>query len=60
VRDAGGIRSYRVKSAGRTFFVKKASVALSLSRLRTGVTIAAVDRAGNVGPATVVPLRRLR
>lgn len=60
VRDAGGIRNYRIRSAGRTFTVTKASVAISLSRLRTGVTIAAVDRAGNVGPATTVPLRRLR
>jgi len=59
-RDAGGIRNYRVKSAGRTFFVRKPSVAISLSRLRTAVTINPVDRAGNVGPATVVPLRRLR
>lgn len=60
VRDAGGIRNYRIRSAGRTFTVTRASVAISLSRLRTAVTIAAVDRAGNVGPATVVPLRRLR
>ena len=60
VRDAGGIRSYRVRSAGRTFLVRKPAVAISLSRLRTAVTINPVDRAGNVGPATVVPLRRLR
>ena len=60
VRDPGGIRNYRVKSAGRTFFVRKPAVAISLSRLRTAVTINPVDRAGNIGPATVVPLRRLR
>jgi hypothetical protein len=28
--------------------------------LRTAVSLAAVDRAGNVGPSTAVPLRRLR
>jgi hypothetical protein len=60
VRDAGGIRSYRVRSAGRTTVVRKPSVALALSRLRGAVTITAVDRAGNVGPATTIPLRRLR
>ncbi len=59
-RDAGGIRSYRVGSAGRTTVVRKPAVALAVSRLRGAVTITAVDRAGNIGPATTVPARRLR
>lgn len=60
VRDAGGIRHYLVRSAGRTTIVRKPAVALAVSRLRGPVTIIAVDRAGNVGPATTVPARRLR
>jgi hypothetical protein len=35
-------------------------VTIARSRVRTAVALAAVDRGGNVGPATVVPLRRLR
>jgi hypothetical protein len=60
VRDAGGIRGYRLRSAGRTFLVRKPAVLLAAARLRTAVSIAAVDRAGNVGPALTIPLRRLR
>ena len=59
-RDPGGLRNYRVRLGARTLFVKRPTVTLSLARLRTAVSLAAVDRAGNVGPATVVPLSRLR
>ena len=60
VRDAGGVRGYRVTSAGRTFSVAKPAVALAVARLRGSVTIAAVDRAGNIGPAVTVSPARLR
>jgi hypothetical protein len=60
VRDPGGVRGYRVRFGGRTLTVKRPTVTISLARLRTAVSLAAIDRGGNVGPATVVPLRRLR
>lgn len=60
VRDPGGLRNYRVKIGARALFVAKPSVTITRSTLRTAVSIAAVDRAGNIGPATTVPLRRLR
>jgi hypothetical protein len=40
--------------------VTKPAVALERTRLRAAVSIVVVDRAGNVSPATTVPLRRLR
>lgn len=60
VRDPGGIRGYRVRIAGRTLSVRKPAVTISLATLRTAVSVTAIDRAGNVGPSTTVPLRRLR
>ncbi len=60
VRDPGGLRNYRIKIGARTFFVAKPAVTISRKTLRTAVSVAAVDRAGNVGPTTTVPLRRLR
>jgi len=60
VRDSGGLRNYRVKIGTRTFFVTKPSVTITRKTLRTAVSVAAVDRAGNIGPTTTVPLRRLR
>jgi hypothetical protein len=60
VRDAGGIRSYRVRIGPRTVIVRKPAVALARARVTGAVTIAAVDRAGNVGPALVVPRSRVR
>lgn len=60
VRDAGGIRGYRIRIGTRTLAVIRPAVSIARSRLRAPVSIAAVDRAGNVGPATVVPLSRLR
>jgi hypothetical protein len=35
-------------------------VTLARATLRTAVSVVAVDRAGNIGPSTRVPLRRLR
>jgi hypothetical protein len=35
-------------------------VTLARAALRTAVSVSAVDRAGNVGPITTIPLRRLR
>jgi hypothetical protein len=60
VRDPGGIRNYRIKVGARTLFVTKPSVTIARATLRTAVSVAAVDRAGNIGPTTTVPLRRLR
>jgi hypothetical protein len=61
VRDPGGVRHYRVTIAGaRTFTVVQPRVTLVRAGLRGAVSLAAIDRGGNVGPATVVPLRRLR
>lgn len=59
-RDPGGIRGYRVKIGSRTLSVAKPTVTITRATLRTAVSVAAVDRAGNIGPATTVPLRRLR
>lgn len=60
VRDAGGVRSYRVRIGTRTVTVRKPSITLALARVTGSVSIAAVDRAGNVGPALVVPRSRIR
>ena len=61
VRDAGGLRGYRVKIGTRTVAVTRATAArLDRTSLRAPVTVAAVDRAGNVGPARTIPLSRLR
>lgn len=60
VRDPGGVRGYRVRIGTRTLTVTKPAITIARSRLRAPVTIAAVDRAGNVGPVTSVPLNRLR
>ena len=60
VRDPGGLRGYRIKIGSRTLTVTKPAVTLNRATLRTAVSLAAVDRAGNIGPITTVPLRRLR
>ena len=60
VRDPGGLRGYRVTIGARTLAVTKPAVTITRATLRTAVALAAVDRAGNVGPTTTVPLRRLR
>lgn len=60
VRDAGGIRSYRVLVGPRTVTVRRPRITLTRSRVTADVTIAAVDRAGNVGPERVVLRSRVR
>jgi hypothetical protein len=60
VKDPGGLRGYRVRIGTRTLTVKRPAVTIARSRVKAPVTVAAVDRAGNVGPATSVPVRRLR
>jgi hypothetical protein len=60
VRDPGGLRNYRIKIGPRTLFVARPSLTVTRATLRSAVSIAAVDRAGNIGPATTIPLRRLR
>ncbi len=60
VRDPGGLKGYRVKIGSRTLSVTQPAVTITRATLRTAVSVAAIDRAGNVGPATTVPLRRLR
>jgi hypothetical protein len=60
VRDAGGIGSYRVRIGTRTVVVRKPTITITRSRLRAPVSIAAVDRAGNIGPAIGIALSRLR
>jgi hypothetical protein len=60
VRDPGGLRNYRIKIGARTFFVAKPSVTISRATLRSPVAVAAVDRAGNIGPTLTVPLHRIR
>jgi hypothetical protein len=59
-RDAGGIRSYRVTIGLRTVVVRRPAIALARARVTGNVSIAAVDRGGNVGPAVVVPRARIR
>ena len=60
VRDAGGVRGYRIRIGTRTLTVTKPAVTLPVARIGSSVSLAAVDRAGNVGPAVVVPRSRLR
>ena len=60
VRDAGSPVRYRVRIGTQTIWLTKPALALERSRLRTAVSIVVVDRAGNLSPATTVPLRRLR
>ena len=60
VRDPGGLRNYRIKIGARTLVVTKPSVTITRAILRTAVSVAAVDKAGNIGPTTTVPFSRLR
>jgi hypothetical protein len=60
VRDPGGIRNYRIRIGTRALFVTKPSVTITRATLRSAVSVAAVDRAGNVGPTTTVPRSRIR
>jgi hypothetical protein len=60
VRDAGGVRGYRVKVGARVIVVTKPAIKITKANLRGAISIAAVDKAGNIGPALTVPLSRLR
>ena len=60
MRDPGGLRGYRVRLGTRTVNVTQPTMTIDPTKLRGAVTIAAVDRAGNIGPARTVPLRRFR
>ncbi|HEY8103111.1 MAG TPA: hypothetical protein VIE18_01255 [Gaiellaceae bacterium] len=60
VSDPGGLSGYRVRIGARTLTVKRPTVTIARKGLSTSVSVAAVDRGGNVGPRAVVPLRRLR
>ena len=60
VRDAGGLRGYRIRHGSRSLTVRQPAVTIDPSKLRGPVTIAAVDRAGNVGPLRTIPLSRFR
>jgi len=60
-RDAGGLREYRVKvGSSRTLAVRRPTITLTRARVGGPVSIAAVDRAGNVGPSLVVARARVR
>jgi hypothetical protein len=54
------LRGYRIRIGSRTVNVTRATITLDPSKLRGAVTIAAVDRAGNLGPARTIPLSRFR
>jgi hypothetical protein len=58
--DGGGLSGYRVRIGARTMSTSKETLSVPRSRLTGPITIVAVDRAGNAGPATTIPLRRLR
>ena len=57
--DAGGLRAYRVKVGARTLTVLKPTISLTRARVGGPVSIAAIDRAGNVGPSLVVARGRV-
>ena len=57
--DVGGLRAYRVKVGSRTLSVQKPTITLTRARVGGPVSIAAIDRAGNVGPSLVVARARV-
>ena len=57
--DVGGLRAYRVKVGSRTLTVQKPTITLTRARVGGPVSIAAIDRAGNVGPSLVVARARV-
>ena len=58
-RDAGGVRAYRVRVGSRTLTVLKPTITLTRARVGGPVSIAAIDRAGNIGPSLVVARARV-
>jgi hypothetical protein len=59
-RDGGGILGYRVRVGSRLMTTARAGVSLARVRITGAVRITPVDLAGNAGPTTTIPLRRLR
>lgn len=59
-RDAGGLRAYRVRIGAKTLSVRKPTITIARARVSGPVSIAAIDRAGNVGPSLVVARARVR
>jgi hypothetical protein len=59
-RDAGGLRAYRIRIGPRTLNVRKPRITITRSQVTGAVSIAAIDRAGNVGPSLVVARARVR
>jgi hypothetical protein len=59
-RDAGGLRAYRVRIGLRTLTVHKPTITITRARVSGPVSIAAIDRAGNIGPSLVVARARVR
>ena len=59
-RDPGGIMGYRVRVGVRLLSTRGTALSLPRSGVTGAVRITAVDAAGNTGPATTIPLRRLR
>ena len=60
VRDGGGLQGYRVTIGSRILTVRKPAVTIARVRVTGAVSIAALDRAGNLGPALVISRSRLR
>ena len=58
--DGGGLSGYRVRIGARTTSTSKETLSVLRSRLTGPIRIIPVDRAGNAGPPTTIPLRRLR
>jgi len=59
-RDSGGLLGYRVRVGSRLLATAKETLSLPRSHVTAPISIVAVDQAGNAGPATRVPLSRLR
>jgi hypothetical protein len=59
-RDAGGLRAYRIRIGPRTLNVRKPRITITRSQVTGAVSIAAIDRAGNVGPSLIVARARVR
>ena len=59
-RDGGGIMGYRVRVGTRLTSTVKPVVSILRTQVSGNLRITPVDLAGNVGPATTIPLRRLR
>ncbi len=59
-KDGGGIMGYRVRVGTRLTSTVKPLVSLSRAQVSGNLRITPVDQSGNAGPATMIPLRRLR